>query len=94
MPALATILLWVGRTLLGQFLARALLGAGLGLVTYHYGVSPLFTYVRSMLSGTSAEVAGWIGFLNIDRAFTVLSSAYVIRMARSSIHLTKAATAS
>lgn len=86
---LATILLWVGRALMAQFITRILVGAGLELVAYHYAVGPLFTYIHTLLSGASAEVIGWIGFLNIDRAFTILSSAYTIRMARNSVHLGK-----
>lgn len=87
MPALAVILLWVGRFLLASFIARALVGAGLSLVAYHYAVGPLFDMIQGYLNGAPATAAQWIGYFKLDKAFTVLSSAYVIRLGKNALHL-------
>jgi len=87
--ALSEILIWVGRALLAKMIVRMLMGVGLSLVAYHYAVGPLFDTIRGLLSGATGTIANWIGFLSIDKAFTILSSAYLIRMSKHAIGVGK-----
>ena len=90
---LEVILMWVGRALLAKMIMRMLLGAGLAVVAYHYAVGPLFAEIRGLMSGASGAAANWIGYFSIDKAFTVLASAYTIRMGKHAIGIGKAGDA-
>lgn len=85
---LSMILRRVGWFLLGHFIFRILSAAGLAFVSYKYGVAPLFSEIRLMIEGHATELAlDWMGFFQLDRAITVIASAYTIRLAAKSLHL-------
>lgn len=89
MGALAVVLLWVGRLLLAKFIFRALAGAGLAFVSYHYAIGPLFDQIHGLLNGMPATALQWIGYLRIDQGLTVIASAYGIRTGMQALNLVK-----
>lgn len=71
---------------LGNFLGRVLVGAGLALVTYKFAVDPLFDQIESLVVSNAGQLAlDWFGFFKIDKAITVIGSAYGIRVAAKSV---------
>ena len=89
MPAIAVILLWVGRALAAHFILRILVGAGLSLVAYKIAVEPAVAAVRSLVMGMPLVALDWIGYMFVDKALTVITSAYLIRASLRSMSLVK-----
>ncbi|HET7267412.1 MAG TPA: DUF2523 family protein [Oleiagrimonas sp.] len=88
--ALGVLLKRVGAWILASFVGRILAGAGLALVAYKFGVDPLFSQLRSHIEGQASQLAlAWFGYFELDKAFTVIASAYGIRIASSSLKLVK-----
>ena len=75
-PFLKRVFAW----LLANLIGRALLAVGLSVVTYKFAVQPFFDQLHSMVTSNAGELAlEWFGFLDVDKAITVIASAYVIR---------------
>lgn len=84
MPAL---LVWLGEliaTSVGAWCVQALIGIGVGLVTYKVGVQPVEAMIRSQLAaaGTMLDYVGWLG---IDQGITIVLSALAGRAALRSM---------
>lgn len=83
---LRRILIWA----FASFIGRILLGAGLALVSYKFAVDPFFLQLKSMIVSDAGQVAlSWFGFFDLDKAITVIGSAYAIRVSVSALHLAK-----
>jgi len=71
------IVAWIGRVLLtvaGEVMVRALVGAGIGLVSYQVLITPVRNEIATRLAG-AGPLAQYIGFLGIDVAITIVLSA-------------------
>lgn len=73
-------------TKIGQWFVALMLFLGIGLATHAAVVGPAIDEIRSMLTanngggGSLGTVAlQWLGFLNFDKAVTMLLSAYAAR---------------
>lgn len=85
MPVIIGWLIAALATAAGELLIRAIVGAGIGFATYEVG-SAAVGVVRGYIGDRFAslgEIAGYIGFLKIDVAITIVLSAWVGRMAVS-----------
>jgi uncharacterized protein DUF2523 len=75
-------------TVIGQLAAKALVGLGIGAVTY-VGVSQLLDVVlldlQNALISLPVEVIGFIGVLNVDRLFSLVFSAMAARAALAGV---------
>lgn len=88
MPALAVVLVWVGRFLAIHLVVRVLTALGLAWVSYHFAIGPLMDYVRVLFYDIAGLDFGWaVGALNLDKAVTVVLSAYGIRATMKAAHL-------
>lgn len=79
------IVAWIGRMLLtvvGEMAVRALIGASVGLATYKLVVAPVRQAIATRLGG-AGDLAGYVGFLGIDVAVTIILSAWIGRTAVS-----------
>lgn len=77
------LIAWIGRILLvsaGEMALRALVGAGIGLATYKVVVAPVRAEIATRLGG-AGELAGYVGWLGIDVAVTIVLSALIGRAA-------------
>lgn len=61
---------------LGIWIATALGALGLSLATHEIAMGPIMNMVRSSASGIPADLAQWLGVLQIDRYMTIVLSAY------------------
>jgi mannose/fructose/N-acetylgalactosamine-specific phosphotransferase system component IID len=67
-------------TYVGELAVRALVGAAVGLTTYKFVVSPVRAAIAARFSA-AGDLAGYVGYLGIDAAVTIVLSAIVGRMA-------------
>jgi hypothetical protein len=67
-------------TVAGEFLLRGLIGAGVGVATYKFVVTPVKAQIAQRFSA-AGDLAAYIGFLGIDVAVTIILSAWVGRLA-------------
>lgn len=77
------IVAWIGRLLLttiGELAVRALVGASVGLTTYKFVIAPVRQQLAARL-GAAGELAGYVGYLGIDVAMTIVLSALAGRLA-------------
>ena len=83
MPAIiATFLAALSRLFasrIGAWVVALLLYFGISIGGYKMAVEPLLSSIKSTLSGLSADAVNWIAFLGLDKAITIVFSAYVIR---------------
>lgn len=85
MPALVA---WIGALLesrLGTWVIQVLMTLGISFVTYKAGVEPFRELVAAQFSAMPAMYANIIGYLWIDRCFTMIFSAYAAKQATSSM---------
>lgn len=87
MPALAAILVNVGRWLLFTYAGKLVVGIlayfGLSLVTHKFLIQPAISQVQAMMAagpGGSFGAAAfqWAGLLNLDKAVSMLISAWLV----------------
>lgn len=79
------LIAWVGRmlaTYAGELALRALIGVGLGFATYHFGVTAIKGTITSYLNG-GGQIVAYVGWLGIDKAVTIILSAWAGRLAVS-----------
>jgi len=82
------ILVWLGSllaTMAGELAVRALVGTGVGLATYA-GTTLALDAAKSTIAGrfnALGVLAGYVGFLRIDQAITIIFSAWAGRTAVS-----------
>lgn len=80
-PIVAMILAWISRIMMikaGIWVIGALAYIGLYFGTQSFVVDPLIDQVRAIAEGsTTGAMAEWVAFLNVDRAITMILSAYV-----------------
>jgi len=81
-------LMFMLRSRLGMLIAGALGWLGLSLATYELVVDPfidqLETYAQNSVSAGGefgAAMAAWVGFMNFDKALTMIISAYAAKHA-------------
>lgn len=77
MPLIWGVLSRLIFTRAGAWLLSALAWIGIGLAVQGTLVGPALEYVQDALTGLPASIASWLGFLNIDKYFTIVGSAYV-----------------
>lgn len=87
MFALPEIMAWLGRVLLtaaGEWLVRMVVGAGLAFATNEVVTSTILPTIRAEISQRFAgagELVGYIGWFGIDKAVTIILSAWAARFA-------------
>lgn len=84
-----TVVAWIGRMLLlsaGEMVIRGLVGAGVGLASYKFVVTPVRTEIASRFAG-AGDLAAYVGWLGIDMAVTIVLSALI---GRSAVNASKA----
>ena len=64
---------------LGRWVAGALAFFGLTIATQQLVTVPSLAYFQSLMSDTGSDVTAWMGFLQFDKAITMLLSAYAAR---------------
>ena len=82
MPVLVA---WIGRmlvTYVGELAIRALIGAGVGIASYKLVIGPARAAIAARL-GAAGDLAGYVGWLGIDVAVTIVLSAWIGRTAVS-----------
>ena len=72
----------------GQILAKVLIWFGLSFVTYRLGVTELGGLVRQNMAGLPPVALDVIAICQVDKAITMLLSAYAVRAA-SNIRMTR-----
>lgn len=79
-PIVASILAWLSRLLMikaGVWVVGTLTFLGLYFGTQEFFVEPLIDQVRDIAEGNiTGAVAEWVAFLNVDKAITMVLSAY------------------
>lgn len=78
-PFIAGLMAAISRlfsTRIGIWIATALGALGLSLVTQKVAMEPIMNMVRSSAAGVPADLAQWLGVLNVDRYITIVISAY------------------
>lgn len=78
-------------TNVGVWIATALGALGLSLVTHEVAMGPIMDMVRSSASGVPADLAQWLGVLQIDRYITIVLSAYTAGAVKRAFLVRKAA---
>jgi hypothetical protein len=83
MQALALVLGRVAWWVAGSWIARLVVGLGLTFVSMA-GVSAMLEELKTQIVGAidsqGAQVVAVIGMLNLDRAITIVFSAYAVRL--------------
>jgi hypothetical protein len=64
---------------LGAWLASALLAFGLSWTTQKFAIQPLLASITGAASGMGGTAAAWFGYLNVDKAITIVLSAYATK---------------
>lgn len=83
---LRRVLVWV----LAGALARILVGMGLYFVAYKFAVEPMFDQLHALVTTGAGQLAlDWFGYFQIDKAITLVTSAYTIRATAKALHLVK-----
>jgi hypothetical protein len=73
---------------MGSFAGRLLIALGIGFVTYKgidVGVAALKQSVISGVQSQSADIVGLLGFLWVDKALTVVFSAFTVALSMKAI---------
>lgn len=84
MPAFVAALLGGLLELTKSLVGRVLVALGIGLVTYNgLGVTLAFlkTQALSSMSSAPAGLVGLLGYLGVGEAISIISSAYLVRLA-------------
>jgi len=96
--ALIEVLLAFGRWLIpkliqyaGPWIASALLSLGLSWGTYKVVTQPVLNYIRDAMGSMGSLAAQIVAFLAVDKAITIVLSAYVVASA-TKVVLKKKAT--
>lgn len=75
-------------TAMGTFIGRAVLAAGIGFVTYKgidLSIGVIKSSVISGVRGLPADAVNLVGYLYLDKAITVVISAFAVAFAMQSI---------
>ena len=78
-PLIAAVMAALSRLFasrLGIWLATALGALGLSLATQEVAMGPIMNMVQSSAAGIPAQLAQWLGVLNVDRYITMVLSAF------------------
>jgi len=75
----------------GMWVATALGALGLSLATHEIAMGPIMNMVRSSASGIPADLAQWLGVLQVDRYITIVLSAFTAGAVKRAFLARKAA---
>ena len=79
-PVVGMLLAWFSRLMmlkLGMWIVGALVYLGIYFGVQEFAIEPLLDQVQALAANTlTGDIAVWARFLNIDRAFTMVLSAY------------------
>lgn len=75
----------------GMWIATALGALGLSLATHEIAMGPIMNMVRSSASGIPADLAQWLGVLQVDRYITIVLSAFTAGAVKRAFLARKAA---
>lgn len=64
---------------LGTWIAAAMSWMGLSWGSTSYVLNPLFGQIESLFGDANAVAMGWLGFLKVDIALTMILSAVAVR---------------
>lgn len=78
-------------TRFGMWIATALGALGLSLATHEIAMGPIMNMVRSSASGIPADLAQWLGVLQVDRYITIVLSAFTAGAVKRAFLARKAA---
>ena len=88
-PAVGLILSWLSRLLMlkaGLWIAGAMVSVGIYFGTQTFLVQPLIEQVMLLAQGAFVgEVTQWAAFLNLDKAITMVMSAYTAAAAITAV---------
>jgi hypothetical protein len=73
---------------MGTLAGRVLIALGIGFVTYKgidVGIAALKQSVITGLQGQSADIVGLLGYLWVDKALTVIFSAFTVALSMKAI---------
>lgn len=77
MPWLLAALSGLVFSRLGAWIAGALAALGIGLSVQTFAFDQVMDYAQQGFGGLPAQVAAWVGFLNIDRYVSLVISGYL-----------------
>ncbi|WP_266182161.1 DUF2523 family protein [Dyella humicola] len=60
----------------GQWVLQILLFFGINFVSNKFAADPIKAGLARAFGGMTADVLGWVGFLQVDAALTIIISAY------------------
>ncbi|MBL8642971.1 MAG: DUF2523 domain-containing protein [Rhodospirillaceae bacterium] len=85
MPALLAVLAAAFSRLIGSraghWIVSAALWLGISFASYQVVLDPAMALIQQYMSETGAEALAALAFLNVDKAVTMLFSAYAARLA-------------
>jgi len=93
-PLIAAVMAAFSRlvsTRVGIWVATALGALGLSLATHEIAMGPIMNMVRSSASGIPADLAQWLGVLQVDRYITIVLSAFTAGAVKRAFLARKAA---
>lgn len=61
---------------IGQWILTAMIFLGIKFTSQKLVVEPLISQIQSSVSGLGSYIVGWIAYLNVDIAITIILSAY------------------
>lgn len=64
---------------LASWIVGALLALGISWGTQTVAVTPILNAIKATASGVTGSALEWLSFLNVDRAVTIVLSAYATR---------------
>jgi hypothetical protein len=77
------------RSRIAQWIATALAAFGLHLFAQKFAVTPALNGIKSAMGGLGADGIAWMAFLKVDKAISIVLTAYAAAAALSSIKLRK-----
>lgn len=83
MPIIATILAALSRLFasrIAQWVAGILVFFGLSFGSQKVLVEPILAQIQAVGGGLSAQAMAWAAFFNVDKAITIILSAYTVRL--------------
>lgn len=67
----------------GQWVLQIMVALGIGFAAKELAVDPMLSYVQQYWSGFPADLAAWVGVLNLDVYVVAILSAYAASTVKS-----------
>lgn len=79
MPVVIAWLMGALESTAGSIIISSMLSLGLSFASYTFGVGPLRSMISSQLGGSGAYFVNILGWLGVDKAITMILSAYAAK---------------